>query len=161
MKDAQRDVTAFHEAMGCGISDRAAPGFSNVELRLRLIDEEVRELHDAVEEMHCAAPPTYAPLSKEQAFVNAVDALADIAYVVIGTAVEWGVDLAAVWAAVHAANMAKVGGGRRADGKIGKPEGWTPPDIAGVLRRQVEDARSAASRCSNPECHCHFPREAP
>jgi predicted HAD superfamily Cof-like phosphohydrolase len=26
---------------------------------------------------------------------------------------------------------------RRADGKVMKPDGWTPPDIAGVLERQA------------------------
>ena len=38
---------------------------------------------------------------------------------------------------VHRSNMAKVGPGgkvlRREDGKILKPEGWTPPDLKGVL----------------------------
>lgn len=47
-----------------------------------------------------------------------------------------GIDLGPVFEEVHRANMAKVGGPTRADGKILKPEGWTPPDVAGVLRRQ-------------------------
>jgi hypothetical protein len=29
--------------------------------------------------------------------------------------------------------MRKVGGAKRPDGKILKPEGWVPPDVAGVL----------------------------
>jgi predicted HAD superfamily Cof-like phosphohydrolase len=49
----------------------------------------------------------------------------------------------AVWAAVQCANEAKAieqPDGRRKvvrreDGKILKPEGWTPPDIEGVLRQ--------------------------
>lgn len=40
---------------------------------------------------------------------------------------------------VHRSNMAKLwSDGKphyRADGKVAKPEGWTPPDIAGVLAR--------------------------
>lgn len=32
--------------------------------------------------------------------------------------------------------MAKLGGPRRADGKVMKPIGWRPPDIEGVLNRQ-------------------------
>jgi predicted HAD superfamily Cof-like phosphohydrolase len=135
VKEAQRDVQAFHEAMGCGIGDRAAPGFSNVELRLRLIEEEVEELRDA-----CTSLAFEGTDRKSADFPAAVDALADIAYVVIGTAVEWGVDLAAVWDEVQRANMAKVGGAKREDGKVTKPPGWQPPDIAGVLRRQVERA---------------------
>jgi hypothetical protein len=155
VKEAIRDVQAFHESMGCGIGDRAAPGFSNIDLRMRLIDEEVDELRGACYGRGDHYPPD---------FREAVDALADIAYVVIGTAVEWGVDLAVVWAEVQRANMAKVGGVRRADGKIGKPEGWTPPDIAGVLRRQAEEAKEQRSHddCSHPTCGiCQFMREAP
>jgi predicted HAD superfamily Cof-like phosphohydrolase len=34
--------------------------------------------------------------------------------------------------------MAKASGPRRADGKVLKPEGWTPPDIVGVLERQAK-----------------------
>jgi predicted HAD superfamily Cof-like phosphohydrolase len=44
-----------------------------------------------------------------------------------------------VFAEVHRANMAKVDPDgqvlRREDGKILKPEGWQPPDVAGVLRK--------------------------
>ncbi|MEV6219771.1 hypothetical protein [Nocardia sp. NPDC051833] len=54
------------------------------------------------------------------------------------------IPLEAVWAEVQRSNMAKVVDGkvrRRVDGKIEKPTGWTPPDIAGVLGLgAVEDA---------------------
>ncbi|MFD6400800.1 hypothetical protein [Nocardia sp. NPDC060249] len=45
-----------------------------------------------------------------------------------------------VWAEVQRSNIAKMVDGeviRRDDGKIEKPEGWTPPDIAGVLGMDV------------------------
>lgn len=45
-------------------------------------------------------------------------------------------DLDPLWQDVHRANMAKTTGPVRADGKRLKPEGWQPPDIAGVLRVQ-------------------------
>jgi hypothetical protein len=64
------------------------------------------------------------------------DAVADAVYVLLGLAVTFGIDMRPVWAAVHAANMAKVGGPRRADGKRLKPDGWEPPDIAAILARQ-------------------------
>jgi predicted HAD superfamily Cof-like phosphohydrolase len=40
-----------------------------------------------------------------------------------------------VWKEVHRSNMAKLEGGvrKREDGKILKPEGWTPPDVEGVM----------------------------
>lgn len=64
------------------------------------------------------------------------DALADLIYVTIGLAVTAGIDLRPVWAAVHAANMRKVLSPSRPDGKVLKPEGWTPPDVAGILALQ-------------------------
>ena len=36
---------------------------------------------------------------------------------------------------IHKSNMRKLGGGFDEGGKIKKPEGWEPPDIAGVLRK--------------------------
>lgn len=65
-----------------------------------------------------------------------VDATVDLDYVVEGLRVRLGVDVRPIWAAVHAANMAKMGGPKRADGKLQKPEGWRPADVAGLLREQ-------------------------
>ena len=65
-----------------------------------------------------------------------VDGIVDLIYVALGLANAVGVALAPVFAAVHAANMKKVTGLKRADGKALKPEGWEPPDIAAVLRTQ-------------------------
>jgi hypothetical protein len=49
-----------------------------------------------------------------------------------------GVRLWPVFCEVHAANMRKMQGGiiRSEGGKILKPEGWQPADVAGVLRQQ-------------------------
>lgn len=65
-----------------------------------------------------------------------VDATVDIDVVVEGLRVRLGVDGRPVWAAVHAANMTKASGPVRADGKRLKPEGFRPPDVAGLLREQ-------------------------
>lgn len=87
-----------------------------------------------------------------------IDALADIDYVVEGGRVEFGVDGRPIAREVHRSNMAKatcvkcgvawtpagvcVCGGaearavHRADGKVAKPDGWTPPDIRGELVKQ-------------------------
>jgi predicted HAD superfamily Cof-like phosphohydrolase len=64
------------------------------------------------------------------------DAIADAIYVLHGLAVSCGIHMDGVWNEVQASNMAKVGGAVRADGKILKPAGWQPPDIAGVLASQ-------------------------
>jgi predicted HAD superfamily Cof-like phosphohydrolase len=91
-------------------------------LRLDLIEEELDELHVAMEDGN---------------LVDAADAIADLLYVVYGTAVEMGLDADALVQEVHAANMRKLDGdGKpilREDGKVLKPDGWVPPNIKGVL----------------------------
>lgn len=89
-------------------------------LRIALIGEETGELLDAHANKDL---PDFA------------DAIGDLAYVVIGTAVASGIDLRPVWDAIHAANMVKTGGSTREDGKIMKPDGWKPPDIEGALKK--------------------------
>ncbi|WP_406121343.1 MazG nucleotide pyrophosphohydrolase domain-containing protein [Streptomyces sp. NBC_00989] len=66
--------------------------------------------------------------------------LADVVYVAYGTALVHGVDLDAVIAEIHRANMTKIGPdgeiARRADGKVLKGEHYEAPDVSGVLRKQ-------------------------
>lgn len=65
------------------------------------------------------------------------DALADVDYVVEGTRLTFGIPRVLVARAVQEANMAKQAAFGNEPGKPAKavkPEGWTPPDIAGVLR---------------------------
>jgi predicted HAD superfamily Cof-like phosphohydrolase len=91
-------------------------------LRAELIREEARETVEAIERLD---------------IVEAIDGMCDLLVVTYGTAVEWGIDLEPFFDEVHRTNMAKAGGPIRADGKQLKPEGWTPPDIAGILRRMT------------------------
>jgi predicted HAD superfamily Cof-like phosphohydrolase len=61
---------------------------------------------------------------------------------VVGTAVEVGVELDPCLAIVHAANMSKLGEDGRPiidkAGKVRKPEGWQPPEskLAEEIERQ-------------------------
>ena len=119
MKEAQDMVLEFHRAMDQTIG--RSPALRDSHLRADLIAEETHETIDAI---------FAADLPK------AVDGLCDLIYVCLGAAVAWGVDLAPIFAEVQRANMAKVGGPVRADGKKLKPPGWTPPDIEGRLREQ-------------------------
>jgi predicted HAD superfamily Cof-like phosphohydrolase len=97
-----------------------------VELRIRLLVEEVGEFADA---------------ARAGDLVALADALGDIVYVAYGAAVTYGVDLDAVLAEVHRANMSKLDEtGRpilRADGKVLKSERYRPPDVAGVIYHQA------------------------
>jgi predicted HAD superfamily Cof-like phosphohydrolase len=116
---AQGAVKAFHAKFGCGIA--TVPRLSKLKLRLGLIAEECHELHDACEDGD---------------IVEAADALCDIIYVVLGAALEWGIDLGPLFAEVHRTNMAKEGGIKTAAGKVLKPEGWKPPEIERLLSEQ-------------------------
>ncbi|MEV6022266.1 MazG nucleotide pyrophosphohydrolase domain-containing protein [Streptomyces sp. NPDC052036] len=66
--------------------------------------------------------------------------LADLVYVAYGTALVHGIDLDAVIAEIHRANMTKVGPdgtvARREDGKVLKGDHYRAPDVSTVLRRQ-------------------------
>lgn len=84
----------------------------------KMVDEEFDELAKAWEDGN---------------LVELADAIGDLIYVLCQMALFYGIPLDAVWDEVHRANMRKVGGAKRDDGKILKPEGWIPPDISGVL----------------------------
>jgi predicted HAD superfamily Cof-like phosphohydrolase len=95
-------------------------------LRISLLEEEVSELVTA----------THA-----RDLTGIADALADITYVVYGTALTYGIDLDSVLGEVHRSNMSKLDhDGKpiiRADGKVLKSERYSPPNVAAVLRHQV------------------------
>jgi predicted HAD superfamily Cof-like phosphohydrolase len=122
------DVRDFHQAFGQRIGDKPEfPDVSERTLRMKLITEEFNELCDAEE---------------ANDLVEVADALADIIYIACGTAVSYGIPLDDVFAEVHRSNMAKLVDGkviRREDGKVKKPEGWTAPDVKGVLNKALEE----------------------
>lgn len=117
-----QDVKDFQTAVGQNVGQ--APEFPNGAeriLRMRLLEEEVKE---------------YEQGEYNNDLENIAKELADIIYIVCGTAVSYGIPLDKVFDAVHESNMAKLVDGkpiRREDGKILKPEGWTPPDIKKIL----------------------------
>lgn len=77
-----------------------------------------------------------AQASVEGDICHIANELADVVYTAYGTLV-YGIDLDAVIAEVHRANMSKLGpDGRpvlRADGKVMKGEHYRPPDAASVI----------------------------
>lgn len=96
--------------------------------RVELLLEEVREYLDA---------------DTAGDVVEIADALADIIYIVVGTAVAHRIPLDRVWREVQRSNMAKVhqhGEIVRSDtGKILKPDGWVGPAVAAI----IDDASKA------------------
>lgn len=120
--DLQEVLTDFHEKFGRGVG--SVPGVRDAYLQVSLVEEESGETVRAI---------------RRGDLVEAVDGLCDTIYTCLGAAVSFGVRLGPIFAEVHRTNMLKEGGARRADGKILKPEGWRPPDVAGLLRRQEQE----------------------
>jgi predicted HAD superfamily Cof-like phosphohydrolase len=89
--------------------------------RMRLIGEETAELATAF----------YA-----RDMVEIADALADLLYVVYGTAVSCGINLNPIFQEVHRSNMTKKGGHLNHHGKFVKPATYEPPKILEILEKQ-------------------------
>jgi predicted HAD superfamily Cof-like phosphohydrolase len=94
-----------------------------IELRIKLLTEEVQE---------------YAEAARAGDLVEVLDALADIGYILAGTIINHGMQhiYDDAFNEVHRSNMAKLVDGkvlRRDDGKVLKPEGWQPPQLAQFL----------------------------
>lgn len=122
MNDAQKMVQEFHEQFDIHIAATpSVPDKATQTLRNRLIQEEFEEFQEA---MHSRDLPAMA---KE---------LADVLYVVYGTAVSLGIDMEPVFKEVHRSNMSKVGGYKREDGKWVKPPTYSPASLDNILEAQ-------------------------
>ncbi|MFJ2114690.1 MULTISPECIES: MazG nucleotide pyrophosphohydrolase domain-containing protein [unclassified Streptomyces] len=127
MNDSPADlVREFHLAFG--LDARTRPTGIPPELaahRQALLDEEVAEVAEA---------------AAEGALDHIAHELADVVYVAYGTALVHGIDLDAVIAEIHRANMTKLGPDRRPvlreDGKVLKGDHYRAPDVSAVLARQ-------------------------
>ncbi|MCI1277654.1 MAG: hypothetical protein LKG23_01600 [Nitrospira sp.] len=122
MMDPQAMVEEFHRKFEIAISDRPSlPEDATRQLRVRLIQEEFEELQEAM------VAQDLPGVAKE---------LADLLYVVYGTAVSYGMDMDPVFREVHRSNLSKVGGHKRADGKWVKPPTYSPAQVAPLLAAQ-------------------------
>jgi predicted HAD superfamily Cof-like phosphohydrolase len=122
MTTAQHMVAEFHRTFGILTATiPTVPDENTRALRVRLIQEEFDELKEALD--HGDLPA----MAKE---------LADLLYVVYGTAVSYGIDMEPVFREVHRSNMSKVGGHKRADGKWVKPADYSPASIEPILTAQ-------------------------
>lgn len=125
MNDEQSMVEEFHRKFDIAI--QAIPTDLTEEtkrLRARLIQEEFDELKESM------ANSNLSSVAKE---------LADLLYVVYGTAVSYGIDMEPVFREVHRSNLSKVGGHKRADGKWVKPATYSPASLEPILKAQRED----------------------
>lgn len=137
MNPWQANVEAFHKTAGQTIGE--TPALRNAEFRARLIAEEAKETLEAITGLKWKVEPTEEKTADGPGLADALDGFCDLIYVILGSAIEFGIrDLQPYWDEVQRSNMDKFPGGictRNEFGKVTKPKGWKPPDIAGVLER--------------------------
>jgi len=117
-----KDIDDFHKKFkfqqGKGIKS-ANYNFGN--WRVDFLMEEIAELTDALD-------------NKDD--VEILDALVDICYVAMGTAWLLGLPFEEAWKEVQRSNMEKIRqASDRSEFDVVKPEGWTAPDIKGIIKR--------------------------
>ncbi|MEC4674095.1 MAG: MazG nucleotide pyrophosphohydrolase domain-containing protein [Nitrospirota bacterium] len=119
MNEAQRGVLEFHKQFDIHIASApTVPNEKTQALRVSLIQEEFEELKEALNAKDLPG------IAKE---------LADLLYVVYGTAVSCGIDMEPVFQEVQRSNMSKVGGYKREDGKWVKPPTYSPANVGPIL----------------------------
>lgn len=123
-------VREFHRVFGLDLRDAPAINADTddglIKLRLSLMEEELAEVKEAIMEHDLLS------MAKE---------LADLLYVVYGTAAVFGIPIDDVFAEVHRSNMSKLGeSGKplyREDGKVLKGPNYKEADISSVLKEAV------------------------
>lgn len=144
MKDAIEQVTLFHVATSQPVLPRpAVPPHDRVRLRAKLIFEEAMETigalygfsrEDVSRRLILPTNHLLDQLDPQAQIVEVADGLADLIYVCIGCALEFGLPLDKVFEEVQRSNMSKtVDRLTRPDGKIVKGPSFSPPDIGAVL----------------------------
>lgn len=115
-------VREFHRTYGVPIKNKPEHVKERATLRLNLLQEEFLEYIDG--ESHYD-------------LIEIADALADMVYIIYGTALEYGIPLDAVLKEVHGSNMSKLDeNGKpitRTDGKVLKGPSYYKPRIKEVL----------------------------
>jgi len=132
MSTPYNNVKDFHTRFGFNSPDTGPEIIDEVEkdFRQELMLEELKELFQSMDEENLE------DIAKE---------LADLLYVVYGTAISYGIDIRPIFNEVHYSNMQKEGGAYREDGKLLKPENWEKPRIESLLRDQMSALRNDRS----------------
>jgi predicted HAD superfamily Cof-like phosphohydrolase len=117
--DSRNDVKTFMEACDQNANDFGA----QANLYMALVMEEYKELILAF---------------GNRDMVEIADACADLKWVIEGLEHTLQIPQQEVWNEVARSNLAKISETgkvlKREDGKVLKPEGWTPPDIKSILK---------------------------
>lgn len=119
-------VRQFHEKFGLTINRRPTwPSDEDVQLRRKLVEEELSELLTAF---------------SEKDIVAVADALGDLLYVVLGAGVTFGLDMDPIVDEIHRSNMTKMWEDgtvcKNEYGKVVKPPTYEPARLEEALERQ-------------------------
>lgn len=134
MQTIEEALREFHTVYGLVVNDKPID-FSHendedaetFQLRYSLCDEEWSEFQTAHE---------------GEDLVLLADAICDLVYVLVGTAVSYGIPFDRCFAEVQRSNMSKLGeDGKpivREDGKILKGPNFSPPDLRSIIYGEVK-----------------------
>lgn len=124
MKDAMDKVKKFHELGSVPVSNMPsrASYVDNSKIRIKLLQEEFLEYKEA------EADEDLVAIAKE---------LADMVYVICGTALTYGIPFDEVFDEVHRSNLSKFINGvkMRADGKILKGDSYFLPELHKIFNK--------------------------
>ena len=126
--NTNNDVATFLTAAGQYTSDVLVEDWNvnpQAKLYKKLVMEEFIELMEAWDDGDV---------------VEVADAIGDTIWVLQGLALSAGIPMQQVWDEIARSNLAKIDSVtgkvlKRADGKVQKPEGWTPPDIESIINK--------------------------
>lgn len=168
------DVRQFHKAFGHPVLPKPQiPSAERQQLRSKLVRDEYIEEFDLAW-MHCARlknggcpKDSDYDLEVTKGLADFGDAIADMIYYLIGTALEYGIPLDKIWDAVQQANMSKLWNSTEAadapegwhlvnvpdcpgyfivydeTGKVRKPPSWKEPDIEAIIRQAMGETDAA------------------
>lgn len=132
-------VREFHEKYGHFISSKPTleeiPN-NVIELRVELIQEEISETFRAMGCTEYEDGTSFHPLN-DQNLVEIADGIADSIYVLVGTAISYGIPIDRIFTEVHRSNMTKMAikaeQGEKYGTKTPKGPDFIPPDLKGIL----------------------------
>lgn len=111
---------------------------------MRACDQTAGEFNEKQYQLYCnLIKEEFDELCASDNIVDDLDALIDIVVVTIGAIHSLGANGEAAWLEVMRTNFAKIDPEtgkvrKRADGKVLKPEGWTPPNLEPFTRMPHE-----------------------
>ena len=112
---------------------------------MRACDQTTNSLNKDQYQLYCnLIKEEFDELCESDNIVDDLDALIDILVVTIGAIHSLGANGEAAWNEVMRTNFAKIDPEsgkvrKREDGKVLKPEGWTPPDLEPFTKMPYEE----------------------